>query len=165
MHRDDTIPAGFCQCGCGQRPRNRKAAYVRGHRPWRQISPDDYTVDGDTGCWNWQRSLNANGYGRISRTTGSRLAHRVAYEQFVAPVPEGMVLDHLCGNPRCVNPEHLEAVTRAVNSQRGRHAKLTPEDVAEIRSLFATMTSVAIARRFNVDRSTIHEIKTGRSWR
>ena len=51
------------------------------------------------------------------------LAHRVYYERHVGPVPEGLELDHLCRNPGCVNPEHLEPVTHAENIRRGYQAK------------------------------------------
>jgi hypothetical protein len=76
------------------------------------------------GCWVWQKSLSPEGYGRIftgSRTRGDRrpsLSHRVAYETFVGPVPDGLELDHLCRVRACCNPEHLEAVTREVNMAR-----------------------------------------------
>jgi hypothetical protein len=47
------------------------------------------------------------------------MAHRVAYEQFVGTVPDGLELDHLCENKACVNPGHLEPVTRSENVRRG----------------------------------------------
>jgi hypothetical protein len=74
------------------------------------------------GCWEWQGCRDGNGYGRISvgsRADGTRrttYAHRVAYGAFVAPVPDDLVLDHLCRNPPCCNPEHLEAVTTRENT-------------------------------------------------
>jgi hypothetical protein len=70
-------------------------------------------------CWEWTGSLR-EGYGRVYLGR-NRLgqAHRVVYEALVGPIPEGMDLDHLCRNPCCVNPAHLEPVTRRENLIRG----------------------------------------------
>lgn len=74
----------------------------------------------ENGCWRWQRSLNANGYGRIGfYARGPQYAHRVSYETFVGPIPEGLAIDHLCRVRDCVNPEHLEPVTNRENLLRG----------------------------------------------
>jgi hypothetical protein len=75
------------------------------------------------GCWIWQLSKSSNGYGRIGiRQPGQkmqlRMAHRVAYESLVGPIPAGLELDHLCRVRDCVNPEHLEPVTSKENSRR-----------------------------------------------
>jgi hypothetical protein len=73
-------------------------------------------------CWEWTAYRNPNGYGQFSvggRSGGMRLAHRVAYELLVAPIPPGLVLDHLCRNPACVNPQHLEPVSQTENVRRG----------------------------------------------
>jgi hypothetical protein len=72
-----------------------------------------------SGCWEWQAALDANGYGKIWDGKAVRLAHRVVYEMEVGPIPEGLDIDHLCRVTRCVNPEHLEPVTRSENLRRG----------------------------------------------
>lgn len=75
---------------------------------------------GPNGCWNW-KGAKVKGYGQIN--AGGRgvslWAHRVSYDLFVGPIPEGLVLDHLCRNPACVRPDHLEPVTQKVNILRG----------------------------------------------
>ncbi len=70
------------------------------------------------GCWEWTAYKSPEGYGR-SRLGKKRLAHRIAYELLVGPVPEGLQLDHLCRNRSCVNPAHLEPVTSRENTARG----------------------------------------------
>lgn len=71
-------------------------------------------------CWQWIAGGD-KGYGRfyISEAKGRVLAHRWAYEALVGPIPAGLDLDHLCRNPGCVNPAHLEPVTKRVNTLRG----------------------------------------------
>lgn len=71
------------------------------------------------GCWGWQAYKDPNGYGRIRTLGKTYLAHRVVYEWLVGLIPEGLELDHLCRNPSCVRPDHLEIVTHAENVRRG----------------------------------------------
>lgn len=82
----------------------------------------------ESGCWDWRASTDAGGYGqmRVGPRGSSRLrpAHRLAYELLVGPIPEGLDLDHLCRNRRCVNPAHLEPVTRSENLRRGARSAL-----------------------------------------
>jgi hypothetical protein len=73
-------------------------------------------------CWNWQKNKNSWGYGYIRVGPKMRQAHRVSYEAFVGPIPSGLTVDHLCRNPGCVNPAHLEPVTIAENLRRGSSA-------------------------------------------
>lgn len=78
----------------------------------------------NTGCWLWAGAIDESGYGfmRDERTPGiskSSKAHRLFYERYVGPIPDGLVLDHLCRTPSCVNPDHLEPVTNEENIRRG----------------------------------------------
>lgn len=82
-----------------------------------------FYVDEETGCWVWTAAKAPSGHPGfcLGRPEGKRWvqAHRVSYEHFVGPIPEGLELDHLCVNPPCVNPAHLEPVTHAENMRRG----------------------------------------------
>lgn len=74
------------------------------------------------GCWLWTAGKYSNGYGLFTVSgkppRKNALAHRYAYEHLVGPVPEGMDLDHTCRVRHCVNPAHLEPVTRSENLRR-----------------------------------------------
>lgn len=78
-------------------------------------------VNQGSGCWLWRGAMMTTGYPVMS--LGARrkkmLAHRFAYEQLRGPIPAGLVLDHLCRTPACVNPDHLEAVRQRENVLRG----------------------------------------------
>lgn len=77
-------------------------------------------VAGPNGCIVWTAAKTPNGYGKFQlgvRKTG--LAHRIAYELKVGPVPAGLHLDHLCRNRLCINHWHLEPVTCKENLMRG----------------------------------------------
>lgn len=71
------------------------------------------------GCWNYTRSKSKKGYGKLSAWGKFMLAHRVSYIVFRGEIPKGLFLDHLCRNPSCINPKHLEIVTNRENILRG----------------------------------------------
>lgn len=70
-------------------------------------------------CWIWTGAKSNAGYGTVRIDYQQMPAHRAAYELLVGPVPDGLELDHLCVNPPCVNPAHLDPVTHAENMRRG----------------------------------------------
>lgn len=72
-----------------------------------------------TGCIEWTGSTDVHGYGGIN-SPGSHRAHRAAYELVVGPIPPDHELDHLCENPSCVNPGHLDPVTKEEHARRSR---------------------------------------------
>lgn len=75
-------------------------------------------INPDTKCWDWKGPINNNGYG-VTYILGQVVySHRLMYREFVGPIPAGMELDHLCKNPACCNPAHLEAVTHHENVKR-----------------------------------------------
>ena len=91
-------------------------------KPLRQRAEEKYEINETTGCWLWTGSLN-KGYGQIMVLTekGHRPlgAHLIIYEFHKGPIPKGLDLDHLCRIRHCVNPNHLEPVTRKENLARG----------------------------------------------
>jgi hypothetical protein len=81
-----------------------------------------YVANDDNGCWIWQGYRNPGGYGMFGGLRRG-LAHRFSYEHYVGPIPAGLQMDHLCNVPACVNPAHLEPVTRKENMRRAHERR------------------------------------------
>jgi hypothetical protein len=133
-----------------------------------------------TGCWLWPFKKH-KGYGQIHdpRTGRPTRVHRLAFEMATgAPAQRGAL--HACNTPACCNPDHVydgdqrDNHRDAVLAGTARHpprragerhpmAKLTPEQVAEIRA--SSESGAALGRRFNVTRTTVSYIRTGKNWR
>lgn len=119
-----TVEKRTCECGCGG-----SVAYGRRFRKGHNLAvvPRPLSVEErfwakvkktDT-CWLWTGSCTA-GYGQFGIGGRKKMrVHRYAYELLVGPIPEGLVLDHLCRVRNCVNPDHLEPVTDRENRARG----------------------------------------------
>lgn len=73
-------------------------------------------------CWPWIPRLMETGYGRVWWNGKSESAHRIAYLLGKGPIPDGLHVDHLCGNRACQNPAHLEAVMSGENNKRMHQA-------------------------------------------
>jgi len=78
-----------------------------------------FYVEKTTNCWSWKGHIGTLGYGQFRFNYKRISPHRFSYEIHKGKIPKGLVIDHLCRNPKCVNPDHLEVVTRAENVMRG----------------------------------------------
>jgi hypothetical protein len=119
-------------------------------------------------CWSWLGSrMKRKPYGQFYNGERLVLAHRFSYELLVGPIPDGLVLDHLCQNPSCVNAlAHLEPVTNGENIHRGYVAKaqthckwgheFTPENTYVYRTGAGGIARKCIA---------CHELRTGDRYR
>jgi hypothetical protein len=152
QEQPQTIPYGYCQCGCGQPApiatstnaaygsvKGKPQRYIRGHngtRPvaerfWEKVARRD-----DNECWEWTGATRQFGYGSMRGEKGTVSAHRFSYELHYGPIPDGMHVCHSCDNPPCVNPGHLFlgdglANTRDMDS-KGR--RMNPDRKGEFHS-------------------------------
>ncbi|MCX4663346.1 HNH endonuclease signature motif containing protein [Streptomyces uncialis] len=122
-----------------------------------------------TPCVLWTGPVSRKGYGVTNSDDNATTVqvHRVAYEAAHGPIPDGLVIDHLCRIPACANPEHLEAVTNAENVRRGSGTKLTMIDAQNIRAEFAgddPRTKQAVADAYGVSRTAIRLLLAGETW-
>lgn len=134
-------------------------------------------------CLIWTGGMGSGGYGTFHFDGKNRSAHRVSYELYKGPIPEGMLVMHSCDNRRCINPDHLSLGTHQQNTadmvMKGRDrkasgalhglAKLTTEIADEIRRRFIPYDrkngSSALAREFCVSQATVHTLLRGETWR
>lgn len=133
----------------------------------------------ESGCWLWIGADygNDDGYGRFCLGGRNQKAHRCSWQLYVGEIPSGMLVLHKCDTPGCVNPDHLYLGTHADNTRdkesrnRGNQAKgedhgfakLTEQDVIEIRKSSDSFT--AIARRYGININTAWCAKTGKTWK
>lgn len=136
----------------------------------------------DNGCIEWTAYVGENGYGRFYVDGRGALAHRWSYEFHVGPIADGLVIDHLCRNTRCVNPEHLEPVTMSENVLRGIGPQIAVERYRAITHCPAghpytddntyrggrgrtCITCKQVKRREHYERDREQAIERARQWR
>lgn len=181
------VEYGYCQCGCGaptapagntfwphRRVMGEPLRFVAGHRQLvekgkRAVA---YRVEDrghETPCWIWTGHAVQYGKraGRVGGPTERVYAYRHVYELHRGPVPDGLDLDHLCREPLCVNPDHLEPVTRRENLRRGAGTKLDQVRADEIRGVAEErpgLSQSAIGTMFGVGRTTVGDVLRGLRW-
>lgn len=98
----------------GELPPKLNVEQERRRRFWANVNKTD-------SCWDWVGYVTRHGYGNFGHGIAglTMRAHKLAWEWENGPVPEGLVLDHLCRNRKCVRPEHLEPATPRINALRG----------------------------------------------
>lgn len=171
------IVYGFCHCNCEKetsiccnndkfsgRIRGVPFLYCKGHRNT-YIIP--FVINLDTGCWDWQKSKVKGGYGRVYNKGKSVPAHKFYYEEKFGEIPENYEMHHKCGNPGCVNPDHLEAITHTENIRHRNFTKLSMEKAKEIREMYSTGNYLQreIAVLYGVCRQTVNYLIQDKTWR
>lgn len=120
------------------------------------------------GCWGWTGYKDRHGYGQLTIDQRPVFAHRLAYEFFCGPIPEGDAVLHRCDNPPCCKPSHLFLGSQRDNMRdmtlKGRHGqrKLTEATVQEIRA--STGKCRDVAKQYGISATHVSEIRTGKSW-
>lgn len=166
-----TAPAvvrGYCKKCYGEgyragtitvKPHAHKRAHTR-HGLDRNEGMDSIGYDvTESGCWEWRGAKTWEGYG-VYR---GRNTHRIMFERVRGPLTKGLVLDHLCRNPPCMNPEHLEEVTHRVNVGRGvgqgvRNGPLTAHQKDQITRMKGIFTAKEASDMFGISTVTVYNI-------
>lgn len=125
--------------------------------PWPWMTRWPVVVDPVFGCWLWQRQTDRDGYGISFAGKSRKRAHRAVYEERVGPIPDGMELEHDCRSRSCVNPEHLEPVTRSQNELRKAWAVRARRKVCRLRGHDMSVNAMVTAGGGRVCRACARE--------
>ena len=155
-----------------------KGIYERKIQPIEERFWEKVDIKGPEDCWEWTSSKDKDGYGDFRNNRKERKVHRFSWFLHYGEIPEGLLVCHHCDNPSCVNPTHLFMGTQKDNIQdalaKGRlkspglkgeahgRAKLTEEQVLSIRT--SGRSEADLARKYNVDRKAIWNIKNHITW-
>lgn len=135
-----------------------------------------WKLDETTGCHVWQKGPRAHPYGRLKHKGVSHYTHRVAYTLSHGPIPDGMVVQHTCDNPACVNPDHLRVGTQCENVHdalsKGRMTppvrKLTWYDVVALREAWergrGRIKQTDLALMWGISEQHVNNIIHYRKW-
>ena len=122
-------------------------------------------------CWLWMATKFSPGYGSFKLHGKMVSAHRIAYEICNGPIPSGLELDHLCRVRNCVNPTHLEPVTKSENRKRASPfrqmgPKLSKDDSEQIvwEYFILKESQERLAIRYNVSNQLISKIVNNKRW-
>lgn len=110
------------------------------------------SVDKESGCWNWNKSKNQKGYGHIKVKEKGLKPHRIVFAEFNGEIKEGYVIDHICKNRACCNPDHLRQVTLKEN---------TLENSNSLQAINAKKTHCIRGHAFSVENTYINNSKEG----
>jgi hypothetical protein len=172
----ESVPFGFCRCGCGNTtPIAKRNEYRRGHVKGepipvlhghnRRTRPPHYRAvhaGYDSLCYLWNHGKTGDGYAQTSSGRSNKLVHRLAYDAANGSVSEGLELHHLCGHRDCIRPDHMVPLTHAEHARISSYAKLTMSAARAIRA--STDTVANLAAQHGVSSTTIWEIRSGRKW-
>ena len=153
----------------------------------RELQFSNYKIDISTNCWFWLGGKDKDGYGKVKKFGKTVRASRLYYEKYKGGIEDNKVIMHLCDNPPCVNPDHLNIGTHLDNEKnkdlKGRRSpspsishpellargekhyksKLTEDAIYDIRESLSSASVLAI--KYNVHKSIIFKIKSGKTWR
>lgn len=137
---------------------------------------NSFKIDSVTGCWNWLKTKDKDGYGIVYRRTRGIRAHRFSFEKYNHKIPKNSVVCHKCDNPSCVNPEHL-FVGKPIDNvrdmmkkgrdmsvgSRNTNSKLTESDIPVIRNDIRSY--IEISKEYGVCELTIRNVKKRKFWK
>ena len=106
--------------------------------------------DENTSCWIWKGAKNWFQYGVIHNQNKLFYSHRISYEIFNGKIPNGFVIDHLCNNRSCINPEHLEAVRQDENVRRSN--SFTNQNMKKTHCIHGHLLEVSNLDKSNLSR-------------
>lgn len=153
-------------------PRAVPARSVPGASVEDRLRATGWTISGD--CWEFNGHKHDDGYGTMKVKGKTVKTHRLAYECWVGPIPEGASILHSCDNPPCINPAHLRAgsqpenIEDMVSRSRQRAGRLhSAEMMAEVKRLYKTgrHAQADLEQRFGLSSGTVSRLMSGKIWK